>query len=378
MEDTLPTAENFLDAFYGSINANGAGTLITHQRLDDVVFFDIFDNTFSTSVTIGADGSYYDGATYTYLAGANGAALMQIGSNGQFSLIVGVHAPSLKASSTVWIDPIGITNAANYTPITNSFTPGEQVSLYGTFGVSSQAASALPIPTTLGGVQVLVNGQPAPVYLVSQTQIGAVVPYEIAGELFATFQVTVSGSKSNLVTVYAGNSAPGIYTLTENGIGAGAILHADYSEVSPSSPAMPGETVSMYLNGLGPVTPQVADGAAAPSSPPSTAVEAADVSVFLNEQVNFGTAQVSFAGLTPGSAGLYQVNFTLPQTGLANGEALIELGTREALNQMATISLSGYSSAAASPAASRRASRPIHGRPAKNLRRALPDRSGAH
>ena len=56
-----------------------------------------YDNTFNTPVTIGADGSYYDGSIYTYLAGANGKALMQIGSNQQFSLIIGVHAPSYTA-----------------------------------------------------------------------------------------------------------------------------------------------------------------------------------------------------------------------------------------------------------------------------------------
>ena len=168
---------------------------------------------------------------------------MLIGSNQQFSLIVGIHAPSFTPTSTVWINPIGITNAANYTPITNAYAPGELVNLYGNFGVSTQVAPALPFPTTLGGVQVLVNGQAAPVYLVSQNQISALIPYEIAGESFATFQVAVNGSKSNPVTVYVDNSAPGIYTLTENGIGAGAILHADYSEVTDSSPAKPGETV---------------------------------------------------------------------------------------------------------------------------------------
>ena len=133
---------------------------------------------------LGADGSYYDGNIYTYLAGANGAALMQIGSNQQFSLIVGMHAPAIQPTSTVWINPIGITDAANYTPITNAYAPGELVNLYGNFGVSTQVAPSLPFPTTLDGVQVFVNGQAAPVYLVSQNQISALIPYEIAGQLF--------------------------------------------------------------------------------------------------------------------------------------------------------------------------------------------------
>jgi hypothetical protein len=92
------------------------GSLIWHERFDDVVDVETYDSTFNSAVTIGADGSYYDGSTYTYLLGANGTAFMEIGSNQQFSLIVGVRAPSITPSSTVWINPIGITDAANYTP----------------------------------------------------------------------------------------------------------------------------------------------------------------------------------------------------------------------------------------------------------------------
>ena len=92
LEDISSTS-NFLDAFWGSINADGAGSLIWHERFDDVVDIETYDNTFNSSVTIGADGSYYDGSIYNYLVGANGTALMLIGSNQQFSLIVGMHAP---------------------------------------------------------------------------------------------------------------------------------------------------------------------------------------------------------------------------------------------------------------------------------------------
>jgi len=375
----------FLDAFWGSINTGAAGALVYHERFDDVANVVTYDNTFNTSVTIGADGSYYDGSIYTYLVGAKGAALMQIGSNQEFSLIIGLRAPSFTAppAPAVWIDPIGITNAANYTPITNAFAPGELVTLYGNFGVATQVDHVLPIPTMLGGVQVFVNGQAAPVYLVSENQISAFIPYEVAGEFFATFQVEVNGSKSNLVTVYVDNSAPGIYTLTENGIGAGAILHSDFSEVTDSSPAKAGETVLLFMNGLGAVTPQVADGAPGPTSPLSTSVEAANIFVVLNDGVDFpASANVSFAGLAPGFAGLYQVNFTVPQSGLQDGDVSIAFDTNEALNEMATISLTGFSSPTAQMVPGRRpalhmklpvAAHGTYNNNAKTFRRALPE-----
>jgi uncharacterized protein (TIGR03437 family) len=387
MEDYVDSS-NFLDAFYGSINTGGNGTLIWHERYDDVVDIVTYDNTFDTPVTIGADGSYYDGATYTYLAGSNRRALMLIGSNQQFSLIVGIQAPSFTSNSKVWINPVGITNAANYTPITNAYAPGELVNLYGNFGVSTQANKVLPVPTTLAGVQVFVNGIAAPLELVSQEQISALIPYEISGESFATFQVVVHGSKSNRVTVYVGNTSPGIYTLTENGIGEGAILHSDYSLVTDKSPAVAGETVFLYMTGLGTVTPQVADGAAAPNTPFSVSDEAADISVVLDDGVDSPLpTNVLFAGLAPGIAGLYQVNFTVPSSGLANGDVHIFFGTSEALNEMSTISLSGFSASARAPSQmvpSGRASRlrthtvaagATFGRHAKKFRRALPERS---
>jgi len=386
MEEMQISGFGFLDAFNGSISTNGGGTLISHQRFDDVAFFDIFDNTFTRDVTIGPDGSFYDGNIYTYLAGANGAALMQIGSNQQFSLIIGVHTPAFKPTSSVWINPIGITDAANYTPITNAYAPGELVSLYGNFGVATHVAPALPFPATLEGVQVFVNGQAAPVYLVSQNQISALIPYEIAREYFATFQVVVNGSKSNLVTVYVDNSAPGIYTVAQNGMGEAAILHADQTPVSESNPAKPSETVILFMNGLGPVSPQVSDGVAAPSSPVSTSLEAADIGVFLDDGQDFSAAQVLFAGLAPGFAGLYQINFTLPDSGLNNGDVHIAFATREAENEMATISLSGFSALPPQVAHNRGAflqrrhagaDRTSFGRHSKNHRRALSPRTSA-
>jgi uncharacterized protein (TIGR03437 family) len=310
---------------------------------------------------------------------------MQIGSNQVFSMIIGIHAPSFKPTSTVWLNPIGISNAANYTPITNAFSPGELVNLYGAFGVSAHVDQVLPISTTLGGVQVLVNGQPAPVYAVSQNQISVLIPYAVVGQSFATFQVEVNGSKSNAVTVYVDNSAPGIYTISQNGIGPGAILHSNFSAVTEKSPAKPGETVQLFMTGLGPVTPQVADGAAAPDSPLSTSVGAADVLVVLEDGLDSPAfISPSFAGLAPGFAGLNQVNFTLPEDGLSDGDVSIAFNTIEALNDMATINVSGYSQSAARIGPSQRVSRVRRhavtgrarsGRHSKTSRRALPERS---
>jgi hypothetical protein len=90
---------------------------------------------------------------------------------------------------------------------------------------------------------------------------------------------------------------------------------------------------------------------------------------------------VSFAGLAPGFAGLYQVNFTLPESGLKNGDVHIALETNEADNEMATINVSGFTEAFPQTVPSRSSQRMrrarLHaasGGHAKSVRRALPDR----
>jgi uncharacterized protein (TIGR03437 family) len=219
---------------------------------------------------------------------------------------------------------------------------------------------------------------------VGKNQITVLIPYAIVGQSFATFQVTVNGSMSNSVTVYVDNSAPGIYTISQNGIGPGAILHSNSSAVTENSPAKPGETVQLFMTGLGPVTPQVPDGAAAPDSPLSTSVEAADVLVVLEDGLDSpAVISPTFAGLAPGFAGLNQVNFKLPEDGLSDGDVFIAFNTIEALNDMATINVSGYSQGAARVGPSQRASRlqrhvigkATSGKHSKKSRRALPERS---
>ena len=62
----------------------------------------------------------------------------------------------------------------------------------------------------------------------------------------------------------------------------------------------------LYASGLGDVSPAVAAGSAAPSSPLSRTVLPVDLII------GGVRAEVAFAGLAPGFAGLYQVNAVVP------------------------------------------------------------------
>ena len=333
LDATLSSSNQFLDSFYGAINTNGDGNLYWHERFNDVYDEATFDNLFNTSLS--------QSSNYITIPGNNGNALLIMGSGTQISLNIGVKATTTVPVSSMYINPLGIVNAASFSPITTSYAPGELVSIFGQFsGVATAGISSLPVATTLGGVQVLINGIAAPVFYVSATQITAMIPYEVTGGS-ATFKVLANGATSNPVTVYLDLSAPGVYTSTQNGIGAGAVLHANYTPVTTASPAQPGETVLLYLNGLGITTPQVADGAAAPATPLS--IFTGDLLLFLDDSVGNGVdPAIQFAGLAPGYAGLYQINFTLPTRGLQNGNVFIGIETDQATTEMATIAVSNF------------------------------------
>jgi uncharacterized protein (TIGR03437 family) len=99
------------------------------------------------------------------------------------------------------------------------------------------------------------------------------------------------------------------------------VAHSDGTLVTPNSPARPGETVVIYVYGLGATDPQVPSGA---SSPVSGAKVVNVVSLAFNFTANAGArlpvgdprqppaVAPEWAGLTPGQVGLYQINVKLP------------------------------------------------------------------
>jgi uncharacterized protein (TIGR03437 family) len=330
---------SFLDAYYGSFNAGANGAQLWHQRLNPITnsTYDLELDEYATLNSVGVSDK--PGGTFV----TNGQAFFLIGKAPIYTLSIGVKAPNYQPTGSVWISPLGIVNAANYTPITAPYGPGELVNIYGTFtGATTQTASSGSFPTSLGGAQVSVNGRPASIYSVSPNLITALIPYGTTGNT-AAFQVTVNGTQSNQVSVYSDSTGPGVYTVGQNGIGQAAILHANFSPVSSGSPANSGETVQLFLNGLGTVTPAVADGAAAPSSPLSNVDSSCDVYIDGMTQ-----ASVSFCGLAPGFVGLYQINFVVP-SGLNSGNHYVGISTDNAYVEMSTIPLSGRSSAVPGP-----------------------------
>ena len=323
----------------GTANEIGSlGIEIAHQRINPD-FTLSYDQTYGAAFKPAADGTVTI-PNSQYAVGAGGNVIIGSGQSNNYQLAFYIKSPSLSGTG-VFLNPQQVYNAASSVPFTASVAPGEFVSLGGT-GLASGIAqpTSLPFPTTLGGVQVSiswvdVNGLPqsvqAPLYYVSPTFIDALVPYSVpSDESLITFQVTNNGTASNTTRVYSGLSSPGIFTVPSGGIGNGAIQHADYSLVSTASPAKVGETVLIYLTGLGAVTPQVTAGTAAPASPLS---QAPVPNVFIGGV----QATVVFSGLTPGAAGLYQLNVTIP-AGVTTGASVpIEIDTFDSSKNLQSV-----------------------------------------
>ena len=203
-----------------------------------------------------------------------------------------------------------IVNAASYL---TGISPGALATIFGndlTTVTGVVLAGSKPLPTELAEVQVVVSGFPAPIYGVAyangQDQISIQVPYEApTGPGAAEIQVYDQGTLVADFFTDSFTEDPGIFTYDDNLAIAEA---SDYSLIGLDNPAIPGEPLTLYVTGLGPLNdPDLVDSYGSPISAPfAETVDPFEV-VLDNENCS-----VFFSGLAPGFVGLYQINFYVP------------------------------------------------------------------
>jgi uncharacterized protein (TIGR03437 family) len=253
----------------------------------------------------------------------------------QYGIFIAARAPSFSGSG-VFLDPAGVVNGASFAPTPNPIGPGAIVSLFGS-GLAPREgrAAALPLPTTLEGVSVTVNGTAAPLFFVSGSQVNIQVPFGLTGNT-ATIVLTNGGQRSNEVRVPLARTSPGIFSYSDQqSPNRAIILHADFTLVTPTSPARPGETVIIYLTGLGELNPPVATGAGNPGSPLSTAVDR-QVQILFGGEV---ATNVAFIGGAPFFAGLNQINAVVPQNVVGGTNIPVAISTGNAFTDLTDISI---------------------------------------
>lgn len=206
--------------------------------------------------------------------------------------------------------PTSVMNAASQIP--GAVAPGEIISIYGTnLGPATGAGGVISnnsLETTISGVQVTFGNIAAPLLYVSATQINAIVPFELAGQLQTHMEVSNNGAVSAALDLAVAAAAPALFTLTENGSGQGAIINATGGVNGASNPAPQGSIIVLYATGGGETSPAGVTGNITPSdgtglkTVPGVSVTVAGL-----------TCKVWYAGSAPGFVeGALQINAQLP------------------------------------------------------------------
>ena len=237
-----------------------------------------------------ADSSNRVGIHYPALAGTNGAS---------FVCAMGCNLGTLN-DPPFYLAPGGFASLFTFAPVT--------------FPVTATTNTAYPVPTTLGGVQVLVNGQASPITAVAPSQINFVVPFAapasgtvpVAVVNPATSQILGSGSMN------MNSAAPGFFTMNQAGTGQIAALNCNQSPCentvnSASNPVQPGKYIQLYLTGQGFISGHPPDGqgsSGAVNTPSQPVVYVGGPPALVPQ----------YSGLAPGFPGLWQINIQIPNS----------------------------------------------------------------
>jgi uncharacterized protein (TIGR03437 family) len=213
-----------------------------------------------------------------------------------------VSVPILFADSVV----DGVTYN-NHTP----FAGGTVIAMSGeNLAEGTATASGTSLPLVLGTTQVfLVSGEsqaPLPLFSVSPTQIRALLPPGTSAGTYG-LRVDAGAGRSNEVQISVAAFAPAIFTVSENGSGAGVFVKDNGSLVTTSNPAERGSRVTFYAAGLGPVSPPVGDGQPGATAEPLNRTVTVP-RVFFDSYA----AEMIYSGLAPGAPGRYHVTVRVP------------------------------------------------------------------
>lgn len=201
--------------------------------------------------------------------------------------------------------------------VEQAVSPGEIVTIFGSGlgpspGVGFQLVSA-QAPTSLGGTQVLVNGEPAPLVYASYGQVNLILPYSLTVGTEPSIQVVSNGTPANALSNLQVQAA-GITIFQVNN--AAAALNQDGTINSAQNPAHPGSTVVLFGIGGGQTSPASVAGEVTPLGlRPLTATTQVQVP-YTNSAPSSPevTLTIEYAGAAPELlSGVTQMNVTLPE-----------------------------------------------------------------
>jgi uncharacterized protein (TIGR03437 family) len=173
------------------------------------------------------------------------------------------------------------------------------------------------LPTELNFTRVYMDNIPVPLLYVGQSQINFMIPSkQLPGRV--RVRVVRQGQTGPEVMLTVAEAAPALFAMP-GGIGFAIATHGeDGTLITPEQPARGGETIVIWATGLGKTTrnPNVGE-------IPAYAAEILDRKERIAISPN---GRVVYAGLTPGSAGLYQINMVLPSSPGIDPELRVTVG----------------------------------------------------
>ena len=190
-------------------------------------------------------------------------------SEGALALATAKLIGGITANEAPVLAPGGTLN--NLNPVVGGpLAPGTVAQVFGS-GLSSSFTGSpgiSPLPNSYpptGSTFMLAGGLSAPLYYLSNGQLDVQIPNELAPN--QQYAVVVSSNNALTLpdTIDVVPAQPGVAATSDGHVVAQH--NADYSLVSSTNPAKPGEYLIIYLVGMGPTNPSVPTGAPAPGLP---------------------------------------------------------------------------------------------------------------
>lgn len=188
--------------------------------------------------------------------------------------------------------------------------PGTPIAIYGTNLASNTAADAT-LPSAIAGVNVTIGGEAAALYFVSPAQIQAIVPPDLNSGPVQVVVTTGNGTTSGTFNAQISTLAPAFlvsgakYALLTQP--TDMIFVAALESQPDPAPVNPGDTVTLWSTGFGPVAQ---DGSNTVTSAVTISVGGLPATI---------VSAVSF----PALPGLYQITIQVPGP-LPAGDALLQ------------------------------------------------------
>jgi uncharacterized protein (TIGR03437 family) len=221
--------------------------------------------------------------------------------------------------------------APAYAPasVVNASAPNSLLTIFGTnlaWSIEQLAETDIvnyTLPTKMNGVELYLDNRPVPLMYVSPTQINFIVPgNEVDGGV--PVRVVREGVTGPEITLQLIDAAPALFASA----GYAIATHPDSTLLTPDAPAHAGDVVVVYATGLGKTLPNPAPGVIPLTADPIAGLST--LNVYLNG-VAIDPALIFYAGVSPCSAGLYQINLFLPTDTPTDPEIRVSIGTGTSL-----------------------------------------------